>query len=104
MHTEERGVQTYFPKVVKSFRTVAAQTDNNIAINILNNKKVHPEDIYKHWIIIMEDNNFSMGPSTCKSPLANMFIDVATKRIAAGINKLPVAASLIFGCDCHTLE
>ena len=50
MHTEERGVQTYmyFPKVVKSFRTVAAQTDNNIAINILNNKKVHPEDIYKH--------------------------------------------------------
>ena len=36
-----------FSKVVKSFRTVAAQTDNNIAINIhvLNNKKVHPEDI-----------------------------------------------------------
>ena len=34
MHTEERGVQTYFPKVVKSFGTVAAQTDNNIAINI----------------------------------------------------------------------
>ena len=48
MHTEERGVQTYFPKVVKSFRTVATQTDNNIAINILNNKKVHAEDIYKH--------------------------------------------------------
>ena len=48
MPTEERGVQTYFPKVVKYFRTVAAQTDNNIAINILNNKKVHPEDIYKH--------------------------------------------------------
>ena len=41
MHTEERGVQTYFPKVGKSFRTVAAQTDNNIAINILNNEKVH---------------------------------------------------------------
>ena len=34
MHTEERGVQTYFPKVVKSFRTVAAQTDNNIEKNI----------------------------------------------------------------------
>ena len=48
MHTDERCVQTYFPKVVKSFRTVAAQTDNNIAINILNNKNVHPEDIYKH--------------------------------------------------------
>ena len=45
MHTEERGVQTYFPKVVKSFRTVATQTDNNIAINILNNKKEHPEDM-----------------------------------------------------------
>ena len=30
MHTEERGVQTYFPKVVKSFRTVAAQTGKNI--------------------------------------------------------------------------
>ena len=45
MHTEERGVQTYFPKAVKSFRTVATQTDNNIAIKILNNKKVHPEDI-----------------------------------------------------------
>ena len=52
----------------------------------------------------MEDNNYSIGPSTCKSPLANMFIGVATKRIAAGINKLPIAASLIFGCDCHTLE
>ena len=52
----------------------------------------------------MEDNNFSMDPSTCKSPLANMFIDFATKRIAAGINKLPIAASLICGCDCHTLE
>ena len=61
-HTEERGIQTYFPKVVKCFRTVTTQTDNNNAINILNNKKVHPEDIYKHWIIIMEDNNFSMGP------------------------------------------
>ena len=48
MHTEEKGVQTYFPKVGKSFRTVAAQTDNNIAINILNNEKVHTEDIYKH--------------------------------------------------------
>ena len=45
MHTEERGVQTYFPKVVKSFRTVTIQTDNNIAINILNNKKEHPEDM-----------------------------------------------------------
>ena len=45
MHTEERGVQTYFPKVVKSFTTVAAQTDNNTAINILNSKKVHPEDM-----------------------------------------------------------
>ena len=45
MHTEERGVETYFPKAVKSFRTVATQTDNNIAIKILNNKKVHPEDI-----------------------------------------------------------
>ena len=44
MHTEE-SVQTYFPKVVKSFRTVATQTDNNIAINILNNKKEHPEDM-----------------------------------------------------------
>ena len=45
MHTEERGVQTYFPKAVKSFRTVATQTDNNIARNILNSKNVHPEDI-----------------------------------------------------------
>ena len=40
-----RGVQTYFPKAVKSFRTVATQTDNNIARNILNSKNVHPEDI-----------------------------------------------------------
>ena len=45
MNTEERGVQTYSPKVVKSFRTVATQTDSNIAINILNNKKEHPEDM-----------------------------------------------------------
>ena len=45
MHTEERGVQTYFPKAVKSFRTVATQTDNNIARNILNSKNVHPEDM-----------------------------------------------------------
>ena len=37
MHIEERGVKTYFPKVVNSFRTVATQTDNNIAIKILNN-------------------------------------------------------------------
>ena len=79
MHTEERGVQTYFPKVVKSFRTVATQTDNNIAINILNSKKVHPEDMN-----ILDH----IGPSTCKSPLANMFIGVATTRIAAGINQL----------------
>ena len=42
----------------------------------------------------MEDNNYSMGPSTCKSPLANMFIGVAAGRIAAGINKLPITASL----------
>ena len=42
----------------------------------------------------MEDNNYSMGPSTCKSPLANMFKDVDTKSIAAGINKLPITASL----------
>ena len=34
----------------------------------------------------MEANNYSMGPS--KSPLANMFIGVAAKRIAAGNNKL----------------
>ena len=45
MNTEERGVQTYFPKLVKYFRTITTQTDNNIAINILNNKKEHSEDM-----------------------------------------------------------
>ena len=64
MHTEERGVQTYFPKVVKSFRTVATQTDNNIAINILNSKKVHPEDMNILEMDHMEDHNYSIGPSS----------------------------------------
>ena len=68
MHTEERGVQTYmyFPKVVKSFRTVAAQTDNNIAINIyiLNSKKVHPEKMNILEIDHMEDHNYSICPSS----------------------------------------
>ena len=41
IYIQKKGVQTYFPKVVKSFGTVASQTDNNIAINILNSKKVH---------------------------------------------------------------
>ena len=43
IHTEEIGVQTYFPKAVKTFRTVATQTDNNIAINILNSKRYTPK-------------------------------------------------------------
>ena len=65
MHTEERGVQTYFPKVVKSFRTVAAQTDNNIAINMVNtSKKVHPENINILEMDHMEDHNYSIGPSS----------------------------------------
>ena len=41
--------------IVKSFRTVATQTDNNIAINILNSKKVHPEDM--NILDHMEDLN-----------------------------------------------
>ena len=53
MHIEERCVQTYFPKVVKSFRIVATQTDNNIAIYILNNQKEHPEDMN-----ILLDHNY----------------------------------------------
>ena len=61
MHTEERGVQIYFPKVVKSFTTVAAQTDNNIAIN---SKKVHPEDMNILEMDHMEDHNYSIGPSS----------------------------------------
>ena len=64
MHTEERGVQTYFPKVVKSFGTVAAQTDNNTAINIVNSKKVHPEDMTILEMDHMEDHNYSTGPSS----------------------------------------
>ena len=64
MHTEERRVQTYFPKVVKSFRTVTAQTDNNIAINILNSKKVHPEDMNILEMGHMGDHNYSIGPSS----------------------------------------
>ena len=64
MHIEERGVQTYFPKVVKSFHTVATQTDNNIAINILNSKKVHPEDMNTLEMGHMEDHNYSIGPSS----------------------------------------
>ena len=63
-HTEERGVQIYFTKVVKSFRTVATQSDNNIAINILNSKKVHPEDMKILEMGHMEDNNYSIGPSS----------------------------------------
>ena len=55
MHTEEKGVQTYFPKVIKFFRTVAAQTDNNIAIN---SKKVHPEDMNTLEMDHMEDHNY----------------------------------------------
>ena len=61
MHIEERCVQTYFPKVVKSFGTVASQTDNNIAIN---SKKVHPEDMNILEMGHMEDHNNSIGPSS----------------------------------------
>ena len=57
MHTDERCVQTYFPKVVKSFRTVAAQTGKNIPINIVN-----PEDMNILEMDHMEDHNYSIGP------------------------------------------
>ena len=64
MQTEERHVQTYFPKVVKYFRTIATQTDNNIAINILNSKQVHPEDMNILEMGRMEDHSYSIGPSS----------------------------------------
>ena len=71
---QKKGIQTYFPKVVKSFRNVATQTNNNIAINILNSKKVHPEDMNMLELDHIEDHKYSIGPSPkyrCKSHLAN---------------------------------
>ena len=55
---QKKGIQTYFPKVVKSFRNVATQTDNNFAINILNSKKVHPEDMNILELDHIEDHKY----------------------------------------------